>query len=147
MPRSSTTSGTQNLRRSKKDVLVRGGCNDNKGRQGVYFALANLVDPNPDPRLEDYKHLKPDHGATLVDMQRAEEEKFFHQTLNCCVICFNTVPPECLTRVILLRNNDENNDPRYVWARTSVTKSGRHTVEQEQIGPSTSHSELQAKRP
>ena len=75
-----------------------------------------------------------------------KKKSFSTQTINGCVICFKS------------RQNVSQESFFYettTFSMTHVTfghapqsrKSGRHTVEQEQIGPSTSHSELQAKRP
>ena len=67
-------------------------------RQSVYLTLVNRLDLNLTGN-----QLKDDHDVIfVVDMELAQEESFeFFQTLNGCVICPNTVPPErCKRREI-----------------------------------------------
>ena len=99
-----TTSRKRNL---KTQASVLGGFGQHRGRHAVYFTLVNPQDTNPVPQFSKaYKHLKSCHDAVnAVDTERAQEEPLnFFWVLNGCVICFDTLPKECLKRVIETRD-------------------------------------------
>ena len=95
---SSTISGLRSVRQpSNEEGWYRGGLEGNKGRRADYFSLVNSTDMNPDNKYKAYQLLNPHHHAIyVVDMDCAQQENFeFYQTLNGCVIWFNTIPKEC----------------------------------------------------
>ena len=53
--------------------------------------------------------MTPAQDAMYVfDMKQAQDMHFeFHQTLNCRVIRFNTIPTECLVKIIHVNDNTE----------------------------------------
>ena len=60
--------------------------------------------------------LKLHHDAIhVVDMESAQQDNFkIYQTLNGCVICFNTISKECIKQVIHIRrkSRDQRQDSR-----------------------------------
>ena len=63
------------------------------------------MEKNRDNKYKAHKHVKPHHDVVCaVDMEGAQKENFeFHKTLAGCVICFNTIPKECIKKVIHFR--------------------------------------------
>ena len=107
--RCSTTSGAQSLKTPpRKEALYLEGSIKHKRRQAAYCTLVNPMDKNPDPKFCGLPALEALHHAIyVVDMERAQEEQFkFFQALNGCVICFDTIPKECLKRVSFIYVNE-----------------------------------------
>ena len=141
MQRSSTTSGTQNLRTpSKNEVLyLENSLREKRKTWRLILHLSPLWSLIPIRHARLTSNLKDDHDAIFCSRHKRVQDKGvqFFQTLSGCVSCCNNVSPECLN--ILFQKNktgqdrDVHEDQRSICAYTSVVETGRRLVEKKQI--------------
>ena len=73
-------------------------------RKASYFSLVTLADKWPDPKHKPCLHRQHNHDRLyVIDLGDAQDEGMeFYRTDNGSVLCYNTIPPEFLDRVIVM---------------------------------------------
>ena len=71
----------------------------------MYFSLVSPFDKNPDPKYKPYIHMKNHNDRWyVIALEEAQNSLDFYQTANGSVLCYITIPPEFLLKIINLKN-------------------------------------------
>ena len=109
--------------------LIAGGQKSSRERQTVFFTAVNLMNEDhrhpqePDltkPRLASYKQKWKRHQDTVywVDIQLAQRKGLkFYQTRCNAIIFYDTLPANCISKVVVMKSEEIIDQKVYVSPR------------------------------
>ena len=84
-----------------------GGFGTSRDRK-MYFSLVSPLYRDPDPKHKPLIHLLNQHDLlSVLDLEATQTLLEFYQTADGSVLCYDTVPSECLPKIINIKDGSE----------------------------------------